>query len=48
MSEAELNQIRNDVLRALAERAAAGDEPALRYDRHRSGHSRNSDQRPES
>jgi len=43
LSADELAQIQNEVLRALAERAKPGGVgPSLRYDRHGSGHSKNS------
>jgi hypothetical protein len=46
LSDSELDAIRNDVLRTLAERARSGGEAALLYDRHRSGHSKNSPPQP--
>jgi hypothetical protein len=45
LSEGELRQIQNDILRALAEKAKLGTGPSERYDRHGSGHSKNTVQR---
>ncbi|MFG3258430.1 hypothetical protein [Streptomyces sp. NPDC048172] len=45
LSESELDGIRNDVLRTLAERARGGGVESILYDRHGSGHSKNTDPR---
>ena len=43
LSDEDLDQVHNSVLRALAERAKPGGRtPSLMYDRHGSGHSKNS------